>query len=189
MLTPRARMQGETTMADLTPLQQAVAYQALYGALGPVVKAGGDGLRGQVDAELKEIYERTGAKTYKVQVDGVALGTYTVTESKAVPESEKVVYDLVDEGWFTYWAKENVDMLTEYALQQGEGFVRWVVENYGEVPDGVDARTVTIPAQPASYKGGQIRVDKGFQAEVTRRMQEGLAALVAPASALLAEGE
>ena len=176
-------------MAELSKLQQAVCYQALYGALGPVVKAGGDGLRGEVDAELKEIYERTGAKTYKVQVDGVPLGTYSITESKAVPEYEKVVYDLVDEEWFTYWAKENVDMLTEYALQQGEGFARWVVENYGEVPDGIDARKVTVPAQPASYKGGQIRVDKGFQEQVTRRMREGLAALVAPAGALLGDGE
>lgn len=175
-------------MADLTPLQQAVAYQALYGALGPVVKAGGDGLRGQVDAELKEIYERTGAKTYKVQVDGVALGTYTVTESKAVPETSRLAFDLEDERMFLLWAEENGEILAEFALQQGEGFAKWMLDNYGEVPDGVAVREVTIPAQPASYKGGQIRVDKGFQAEVTRRMQEGLAALVAPASALLAEG-
>ena len=46
----------------------------------------------------------------------------------------------------------------------------------------------TIPAKPASYKGGTIRVDKGFQSEVQRRMAEGLAALVAPASALLGDG-
>ena len=175
-------------MADLTPLQQAVAYQALYGALGPVVKAGGDGLRGQVDAELKEIYERTGAKTYKVQVDGVALGTYTVTESKAVPETSRLAFDLEDEDALADWVRENVDVVIDYILTDVEDLAAWLAHHDGEVPDGVAVREVTIPAQPASYKGGQIRVDKSFQAEVTRRMQEGLAALVAPASALLAEG-
>lgn len=176
-------------MADLTPLQQAVAYQALYGALGPVVKAGGDGLRGQVDAELKEIYERTGAKTYKVQVDGVQLGTYTVTESKAVPEQWVDVIDLTDGDAFDEWVntEDGHDMLRLFAYEQQEKFARWCVDQ-GVVPDGVTPREVKVPAQPASYKGGQIRVDKAFQVEVTRRMQEGLAALVAPASALLAEG-
>ena len=67
-----------TELAELSRLQQAVAYQALYGALGPVVKAGGDGLRGDVDRELEAIYEQTGAKTYRVQVDGVPLGTYKI---------------------------------------------------------------------------------------------------------------
>ncbi len=176
-------------MAELSKLQQAVAYQALYGALGPVVKAGGDGLRGEVDAELREIYERTGAKTYKVQVDGVALGTYSITENKATPETSRLAFDLEDERRFALWAEGNGEILAEYALQQGEGFARWVLDNYGEVPDGVAVREVTIPAQPASYKGGQIRVDRGFQAQVTRRMREGLAALVAPAGALLGDGE
>lgn len=176
-------------MADLTPLQQAVAYQALYGALGPVVKAGGDGLRGQVDAELKEIYERTGAKTYKVQADGVQLGTYTVTESKAVPEQWVDVLDLVDGDAFGEWVntEDGHHMLRLFAYERQEEFAQWCFEQ-GVMPDGVALREVKVPARPASYKGGQIRVDKGFQAEVTRRMQEGLAALVAPASALLAEG-
>ena len=176
-------------MAELSKLQQAVCYQALYGALGPVVKAGGDGLRGEVDAELREIYERTGAKTYKVQADGVALGTYSITESKAVPEASRLAFDLEDERRFALWAEGNGEILAEYALQQGEGFARWMLDNYGEVPDGVAVREVTIPAKPASYKGGQIRVDKGFQEQVTRRMREGLAALVAPAGALLGDGE
>lgn len=182
-------MQKETTMANLTPLQQAVAYQALYGALGPVVKANGDGLRGEVDRELRDIYEATGAKTYKVQADGVTLGTYSVVESKATPETQAVVYDLADESALAAWIRDNIDMVADYVIADGEDFAAWVVGQTGELPDGVSAHTVTTPAKPASYKGGQIRVDKGFQAEVTRRMQEGLAAMVAPASALLAEGE
>lgn len=177
-------------MAELSKLQQAVCYQALYGALGPVVKAGGDGLRGEVDAELKEIYERTGAKTYKVQVDGVALGTYSITESRAVPEQWVDVLDLTDGDAFGEWVntEDGHDMLRLFAFERQEEFARWCVDQ-GVVPDGVTPREVRVPAKPASYKGGQIRVDKGFQEQVTRRMREGLAALVAPAGALLGDGE
>lgn len=171
-------------MADLSKLQQAMAYQALYGALGPVVKANGDGLRGEVDRELREIWELTGAKTYAVQVDGVRLGTYSVVESKAVPESEEVCYDLTDEDALAEWVRENPEAVTDYILQNGEGFADWSVRWSGELPDGITARTVTVPAKPASYKGGTIRVDREFQAQVARRMAEGLPALVKPAGEL-----
>jgi hypothetical protein len=175
-------------MAELSKLQQAMAYQALYKALGPVVEANGDGLRGEVDRELRDIYEKTGAKTYKVQADGVQLGTYSITESKAVPEHEEVAYDLVDDAALSEWVRANPDVVTDYIVAQGEPFAAWCVAELGEVPGGVEAHRVTVPARPASYKGGAIRVDKAFQAEVARRMDAGLAALVAPAEALLEDG-
>lgn len=177
-------------MAELSRLQQAVAYQALYGALGPVVKAGGDGLRGDVDRELEAIYEQTGAKTYKVQVDGVPLGTYSIVEHAAVPAHVEAAFDLEDEGAFGGWlaSDDGREMASLYADTRGEDFARWCVAQ-GVRPEGVAVRTVEVPARPARYKGGQIRVDRGFQAEVTRRMEAGLAALVAPAEALLGEGD
>lgn len=176
-------------LTELSKLQQAVAYQALYGALGPQVKANGDGLRGEVDRELRDIYEKTGAKTYKVQVDGVPLGTYSVVETKAEPARTETVLDLVDEGDFEEWCDsvEGRDMARWFAAENAEQFAAWCVSE-GTIPDGVAHRVVEIPAKPATYKGGQIRVDKGFAAEVRRRMDAGLAALVAPASALIGDG-
>ena len=175
-------------MGDLSRLQQAVAYQALYGALGPVVKAGGDGLRGEVDEDLRSIYEQTGAKTYRVVHDGVQMGTYSIVEHRAEPAHSETVLDLADESAFGGWldSSEGREMASLYADAQGEAFARWCVAQ-GVVPDGVAVRTVEVPAKPPRYKGGQIRVDKAFQAEVARRMEAGLAALVAPASALLGE--
>lgn len=177
-------------MTELSKLQQAVAYQALYAALAPVVKANGDGLRGEVDRELRGIWESTGAKTYKVSVDGVTLGTYSINENKAVPEQWADVLDLVDGDAFSEWVntEDGHDMLRLFAFERQEEFAKWCLDQ-GVMPDGVARREVKVPAKPSSYKGSAIRVDKGFQEQVTRRMNEGLAALVAPAGALLGSAD
>ena len=177
-----------TTMAELNNAQQAVCYQALYNVLGPVVKANGDGLRGDVDREMRGIYELTGAKTFKIRADGVELGTYSVTESAAVPEHDEVDYDLCDEDLLREWlAGDGSDMALDFIIEHGVAFCEWCAAD-GIIPDGIAPRVTRVPAKPASYKGGQIRVDKGFQEQVKMRMNTGLAALVAPASALLPEG-
>lgn len=175
-------------LGELSMLQQAVAYQALYGALAPVVKANGDGLRGEVDRELRDIYERTGAKTYAVQADGVKLGTYTVVEAAAVPEHDETAFDLVDREAFARWAAENGELLGEYVASYGEDFARWLAEEHGEVPDGVSVRTRHVGAAPATYKGGTIRVDREFQSRVRDALSDGLAALVDPTLGRIGDG-
>ena len=173
---------------ELTNTQQAMCYQALYNALGPVVKANGDGLRGDVDREMRQLYEQTGAKSFKIRADGVELGTYSIAESKAVPEHDEVDYDLDDRDLLREWlVGDGADMVFDFIVEHGTAFCEFCMLD-GVLPDGVSARVTTMPAKPASYKGGTIRVDKAFQAEVQRRMVEGLAALVAPASALLGSG-
>lgn len=174
---------------ELTNTQQAMCYQALYNALGPVVKANGDGLRGDVDREMRQLWEQTGAKTFKVRAGDVELGTYSVTESKATPEREEVEFVIEDDEALGGWIAANPEMVTDFFMEYGGGdFMSWLLKEVGELPDGVSARVTTMPAKPASYKGSTIRVDKAFQAKVQRRMVEGLAALVAPASALLGSG-
>ena len=186
-------------MPELTNVQQAMCYQALYNALGPVVKANGDGLRGDVDREMRQLYEQTGAKSFKIRVGDTELGTYSVNENKAVPEqpeSTKKVLDMVNLGDFNDWfeGEDAQEMIGPY-MDERElfmDFCEWYISETGEIPSGVEVREVVIPAvpaKPASYKGGTIRVDKAFQQEVQKRMGDGLAALVAPAAALLPEGE
>ena len=186
-------------MPELTKAQQAMCYQALYNVLGPVVKANGDGLRGEVDREMRQLWESTGAKSFKIRVGDTELGTYSVNENKAVPEqpeSTKKVLDMASWKDFIDWTEEADAQ--EYAWSYMDehnlfmDFCEWYISWTGEIPPGVEVREVTIPAvpaKPASYKGGTVRVNKDFEKEVKKRMAEGLAALVAPAAALLPEGE
>lgn len=177
-------------MAELSKLQRAMAFQALYSALAPAVKAGGDGLRGEVDEELRQIYELTGAKTYAVQAGGVKLGTYTVVESAPVPERTATAYDLTDMDALVHWAGDpaNADALREWLWQDGEAFARFCVESLGVLPDGVAVREAVVPARPASYKCGQMRVDAAFQRSVRERLAAALPALVDAAALPEADG-
>lgn len=176
-------------MGELSRLQQAVAYQALYAAIGPQVKANGDGLRGEVDRELRDIYERTGAKTYTVAYDGMPMGTYSVVECKAEPEQVERVTDLADAERFAAWldSDDGRDMACLFAESAGRDFADFCLAQ-GVVPDGIELRAHVVPAKPRRYKTGQIRVDKGFAAEVARRVDEAIPSLVEPTGWLLSGG-
>ena len=136
---------------ELSDLQRAVAFQALYGAIGPVVKSQGDGLRGDVDRELRDIYERTGAKTYRVVAEGVPMGTYTVVESRAEPERVEHAYDLEDEDMFAEWLRgDGAELAYDFICDHGPEFCAFCATDH-VVPDGIVVR----------YKGGSLqgRVD------------------------------
>lgn len=162
---------------EITDLQVAVAYQALYNKLGAECKVNGSGVRGTVDRELKDIYERTGAKSYSVVRDGVKMGTYSIVEDKAKPAREKMVFDLVDEEAFARWlyTEDGIDFAASFCIEAGEAFVGWCAEQ-GAMPDGVVRRTVEVPATPAKYKGGKIVVDRDFLAAINLRT--GVSALL-----------
>ena len=127
-------------MPELTNVQQAMCYQALYNALGPVVKANGDGLRGDVDREMRQLYEQTGAKSFKIRADGVELGTYSIAENKAVPEREEVEFVIDDDEALGGWIAANPEMVTDFFMEYGGGdFMSWLLKEVGELPDGVSA--------------------------------------------------
>ena len=172
---------------ELSDLQRAVAFQALYGAIGPVVKSQGDGLRGDVDRELRDIYERTGAKTYRVVAEGVPMGTYTVVESRAEPERVEHAYDLEDEDMFAEWLRsDGAELAYDFICDHGPEFCAFCATDH-VVPDGIVVRERTVPAQPTRYKGGAIRVDRDFQRAVSERVMAALPALVEAARPTLAE--
>lgn len=180
---------GGGHMGELSRLQQAVAYQALYAAIGPQVKANGDGLRGEVDRELRDIYERTGAKTYTVAYEGMPMGTYSVVECKAEPEQVERVTDLADAERFAAWldSDDGRDMACLFAESAGRDFADFCLAQ-GVVPDGIELRAHVTPAKPRRYKTGQIRVDKAFAEAVRREVAAALPALVTP-ELLLGDGE
>lgn len=177
-------------MGGLSRLQEAMAYQALYSALAPVVRAGGDGLRGEVDAELRDIYERTGARSYSVTAGGAKLGTYSIVTGRPTPETEVASFDLADADALVRWARdgENAGLLRQWLVQEGEAFARFCVETGGEVPDGVTMRVTTVPVRGEEYRGGRMVVDRDFQKVVTARLSEALPALVDAAALPEADG-
>lgn len=160
-------------MEEVSKLQQAVALQAVYGAIAPEVKAGGDGLRGEVDRELRDIYERTGAKTYSVSYGGRKLGTYSIVESRPEPARTERVFEIVDERELVEWCMRNAELVSQFARRHGAEFARWMAEEYGELPDGATFRDVEVPASPARYKGGMVRVDPSLAEDARRMLAEG----------------
>lgn len=172
-------------MADLARL---ACYQALYNAIAPAVRSQGDGLRGDVDRELRDAYERTGARSYAITTDGVRLGTYTIAEAKAEPARVERYVELVDPKALREWESDDFN---DYVSRWIEGNLATLATAYfeetGDLPDGMAVREVEVPAKPASYKCGQVRIDKAFQQAMSRYVAESFGAL-APSVVLPALG-
>lgn len=173
-------------MEDMVRL---ACYQALYNAIGPAVKSQGDGLRGDIDREMRERYEADGVKTSVVTRGGVRLGTYTIVESKAVPAHVETSVEVTDID--ALMACEDDEFL-EFFTNWANGHIAEIARDYftatGELPDGVELRRVEVPAMPAAYKGGQMRVDRKFQQDMSAYVARSVGALAGGALPML-EGE
>lgn len=157
---------------------QLACYQALYNAIGPAVKSQGDGLRGDIDREMRERYESDGVKTSVVTRGGVRLGTYTIVESKAVPAHVETSVEVADmDALMAYEDDAFLEFFTDWA----NGHIAEIARDYftatGKLPAGVEVREVEVPAQPASYRCGQMRVDRQFQDEVRAYVARSVGAL------------
>ena len=141
---------------DLPAMQRLAIAQALYKRLAEMVSTKDpESLRSEVDGEIKAFYEATGAKSYDVNLNGQKCGTFSVNVAK---ESTKTVFDLVDDDAFGKWitGDEVVDIIDAFIDSHIEEFVKFAVETTGEIPDGVEPRTVTTPEY---VKGTTIRID------------------------------
>lgn len=152
-------------MEDLTPVQRIGLMQAIYKVVAAEVSTKDPkSARSVIDADMIDRYERTGAKSYDIRYGDVKAGTYSVRVSK--PKST-TVYDLADAEAFDSWlATEDAhDMRESYVSDHMEDFVRYVCEVVGEVPDGVEPRTVETPEQVA---GTTIQIKPELVAEALR---------------------
>mgnify|MGYP007115365228 CR=1 FL=1 len=148
-------------MSDLNPIERLAVEQAVYNAIGADLKTGvPDNLRGEVNAFYLDMYERTGATGFEVRIGGQKVGTYGFNRVKGQPEhtvSEVRVTDAdalrADESdefndWLTEWLNSH---LPELAVQY--------CEQTGELLDGVEVVTETIPATPDTIRpNGTLRV-------------------------------
>jgi hypothetical protein len=146
-------------MSDI--IERLAIEQAVYNAIGADLKTGvPDNLRGQVNASYLDLYQRTGATGFEVRVNGVKCGTYGFSRVKGTPERtvtelrvndhEALAADTSEEfnEWLSGWIDGHLDELAvQYATDTGE------------LLDGMEYVTETIPATPDSIRpNGTLRV-------------------------------
>ena len=145
-------------MSDIEKLAFA---QALYNSVGKLVSTkDGDSLRAAVDAEFKERYEQTGAKSYDVQINGQDVGTYSLRFSKEKPQESHTVRRVNDYEQLAKWFNDKTDEEIRYyvALNLGD-YANYCFRYDGELPDGCEPQEIITAAIPKQIIGGLLKVD------------------------------
>lgn len=142
-------------------IERLAIEQAVYNAIGADVSTRDpDNLRGEVNAFYLDMYERTGATGFEVRLRGQKVGTYGFPKVKGQPEHTVTELRVTDMDALLGWESDEFD----------DFVARWVGENLaelavqyaaktGELPDGVEYVTATIPATPDTIRpNGTLRV-------------------------------
>ena len=158
-----------TSIRDLPLMEQLAIEQAVFNRLGSDVSTKNpDSLRGMADEEIVGNYRAMGAKSYDVHVNGSKVGTYSVRTSKEKPQEKKKRLVIKDPYALNKFIEDNINECVRadgipyavlYAQDMAQNFAEYVLEVYGELPDGCEIVTDTIPAQPSQVIGTTLRVD------------------------------
>ena len=143
------------------PIERLAIEQAVYNAIGADLKTGvTDNLRGEVNGFYLDLYQRTGAMGFEVRVNGKKVGTYGFAKVKGTPERTVTEVRVTDpqalrsdqSDDFYGWLMRHVEAhLDELAVQYAQ--------ETGELLDGMEYVTETIPATPDSIRpNGTLRV-------------------------------
>ncbi len=156
--------------------EMLAAYQLMYKALGEEVSTSNPGnLRSVVDAEYREVYEQTGAKSFNLRVpSGAKVGTYTVVENAPKEQTRTTRFVIKDYEALAQWldGECDKDAIFNFAASQLTQFAEWYFDTTGELPKGCELHEVISPALLSTYKNGQIKLDKKMVGEVKRLMSE-----------------
>ena len=158
-----------TSIRDLPLMEQLAIEQAVFSKLGADVSTKNpDSLRGMADEEIVGNYRAMGAKSYDVHVNGSKVGTYSVRTSKEKPQEKKKRLVIKDPYALNKFIEDNINECVRadgipyaglYAQDMAQSFAEYVLEVYGELPDGCEIVTETIPAQLSQVTGTTLRVD------------------------------
>jgi hypothetical protein len=147
---------------ELKPIEKLAIAQAFQKRIGDMVSTKDPyNLRGQVDGEIRKMYEQTGAKSFDVRILGEKVGSYSVTVSKPKPQTRRVEIAVLDPQEFREWCEANGFTKVDYDA------VNEYVKDTGDVPEGCRLDTVIEP----EIVGGQVsrttlKVDPAKVAEV-----------------------
>lgn len=164
---------------DYAPLEQLAIKQALFKALAADVDTKNpDNLRGYVSADIIDRYQQTGARSYDVRIDGLKVGTMSVTISKGKEGRTEQRFAVTDDGALDSWVRgEDSRLLWDaYMTSHRAEYAQWYLTQTGEMPDGCEMAETVIPAQPERVSGTSIRIDP---AKVGRALGNNLPSAVA----------
>lgn len=140
-------------MIELTPVEKLIIAQALFKKVAGLVETKNKtNLRGAVDAHFEQVFDDlrklgTAPKTFKLELFGREVGTYSITTKEAKPETTYTQLQIADEAALTKWASENGFMKVDWDA---------VSDNFdetGEVPDGC----AVVEIVQAATEGGGIK--------------------------------
>lgn len=162
-------------------LERLAVAQALYQELGKIVTTKpkeGDSLRTQADEALRSAWEDSGISQIKPKVNGVPVGTYSVSLTKA---KECVAIRVDDRQRFIKWLFSSDGFeYVEWLVAKREQELLDHIKDMGEVPDGCSTKGYVIPE---SYGGTRLKID-------TEKVKDALGCSLPDAAiALLGSGE
>ena len=145
----------------MNDIERLAVEQAVYNVIGADLKTNvADNLRGQVNGFYLDLYQQTGATGFEVRLNGQKVGTYGFNRVKGTPERTVTELRVTD-----------VDALRAYDDADFDEFcARWVLDHIGEIavqyaaktgelPDGVEYVTETVPATPDTIRpNGTMRI-------------------------------
>jgi len=145
----------------MNDIERLAVEQAVYNVIGADLKTGvADNLRGQVNGFYLDLYQQTGATGFEVRLNGQKVGTYGFNRVKGTPERTVTELRVTD-----------MDALRAYDDADFDEFcARWVLDHIceiavqyaaktGDLPDGVEYVTETVPATPDTIRpNGTMRI-------------------------------
>ena len=146
---------------ELNFIERLAIEQAVYNAIGADLKTGvPDNLRGEVNAHYLDLYEQTGATGFEVRVNGQKIGTYGFSKVKGQPERTVTELRVTDMDALRAWDSEEFnDFITAWVDENLAELAIQYAAKTGELPDGVEYVTETVPATPDTIRpNGTLRV-------------------------------
>lgn len=144
-------------MVELSNMEKLAIAQAFQTQVGKMTKTGVDyNLRGEVDAEMREMYESTGSKTFDVKLLGRKVGTYYLTISKPTESKTERKLAISDGQALFEWAMRH-DFI-EIDMKKVERHF----QETGELPDGCEAyELMTLGDMGGEITRTTLKVDGG----------------------------
>lgn len=158
---------------DKEKLEQLVFLQAVENAIKNPLKD----LKNDAAAYFREQYEKDDDegvtfkdKTKEIAINGEKVGTYSLVYSEPKAEETGQKFYVASIENFAEWFEQNAtaEQCREYAAMHLAGFAEWYFAETGEVPDGCVFLTYTVPAEPARFKYGSLRVNAEKVAEAVK---------------------
>ena len=154
---------------ELSNREKLIIEQAFYKAIAEdVATKNPDNLRGRVDAEYKDLYKETGAKSFDAKLNGEKVGTFSLTISKPTDSREEKLCEIDDIDALREWdGYAQLAMHYIFDKSRAAKAVQEYFKETGEVPEGCVTLDVVYPGNP----GGEVertalKVDTEKVAEV-----------------------